>query len=78
MAEGFDVPIIETIEKWSEIKLEDGAVLRIKPNVLSVIRVTDQYDPDGNPVYALRSSQVMTVVSAPERYRKGGKPTQVQ
>jgi hypothetical protein len=78
MAEGFDVPITESTEKWSEIHLEDGSILRIKPNVISVIRITGQYDQDGNPLYALKSSQVMTVVSAPERLRQGAKAEKLQ
>jgi hypothetical protein len=78
MAEGFDVPIITSTEKWSEIQLEDGTVLRIKPNVISAIRVNGQYDQDGNPMYAIKSSQVMAVVSAPDHLRKGAQVSKIQ
>ncbi len=78
IAEGFEIPITESTEKWSEIHLEDGSVLRIKPNVISAIRITGQYDQDGNPMYALKSSQVMAVVSAPEHLRKDAKVPKVQ
>jgi hypothetical protein len=70
--EGVEVGISESTEKWSEVKLADGSILRIKPNVLGVVRLDNQYDPEGNPLYALRSSQVMTVAEAPAHLRKGG------
>ncbi len=76
--DGFEVPILESNEKWSEIRLEDGTILRVKPNVLSVIRVTGQYDQEGNPMYALKSAQVMTIASVPEELRKGAKVGKIQ
>lgn len=73
--EGFEVPVLESTERWTEIALEDGTKLRVKPTVLAAIRVTGQYDQEGNPMYALKSSQVMMVSSAPEHLRKGAKTT---
>ena len=71
MADGYEVPIIEVTERWSDITLEDGTVLRVKPNVLGVTRVDNQYDPEGNPLYALKSSQIMMVTSVLPHLRKG-------
>jgi hypothetical protein len=73
MADGSEVSISESTERWSEIHLEDGSVLRVKPNVLAAVRVDSQFDQDGNPVYALKTGLTMTVASAPEHLRKGGK-----
>jgi hypothetical protein len=78
MIEGNEVPITESTERWTELHLEDGAIIRVKPNVLSAIRVDDQYDQDGNPMYALKGSQTMTIVSVPEHMRKGNKGAKVQ
>jgi len=69
--EGVDVSIKEATERWSEVVLDDGTTLRIKPNILGVVRVDNQYDQDGNPLYALRSSQVMAVVHVEPHLRKG-------
>ena len=44
--------------------MEDGAIIRIKPMVVGVIRVEGQWDQEGNPVYALKGGpNLMSVVS---------------
>lgn len=70
-ADGLEVTIKETTERWSEVTLEDGATLRLKPNVLSVVRIDGQYDPEGNPLYVLKSNQVMMVANVPAHLRRG-------
>jgi hypothetical protein len=69
-----EVAVAESTERWSEVHLEDGTVLRLKPVVVGAIRVDGQYDQDGNPVYSLKVNQIMIVGSAPEHLRKGGSP----
>jgi len=46
-------------------------VLRLKPVVVGAVRIEGHYDPDGNPMYALKANQVMIVTSAPDHLRKG-------
>lgn len=72
--EGYEVPISESTEKWTEIKLEDGSVLRLKPNVFKVTRVDDKWDAEGNPIYAVNHTITMTIASAPDRLRKPADP----
>jgi hypothetical protein len=74
MTDGFDVPVVESTERWTEIKLEDGSILRIKASVLSAIRVQGQFDNDGNPMYALKSNISMVVVDAPDNLKRGYVP----
>ncbi|HUE03011.1 MAG TPA: hypothetical protein VMR62_25810 [Bryobacteraceae bacterium] len=76
--DAFEVPILESTERWSELTLEDGAVIRIKPMIVGVIRVEGQWDQDGNPVYALRGGpNLMSIVSVPDRLKKPvGRTTQ--
>ena len=69
-AEGTSVPILESVERWSEIKLDDGSVLRVKPNVIAVARVKDHWDGSGNPIYAVRTQDTIVVASAPEELRR--------
>lgn len=71
VAEGFEVPVLESTERWTEVKLEDGSVLRIKPTVVSAIRVQGQYDQEGNPMYALKATNAMMVAEAPEHLKRG-------
>jgi hypothetical protein len=71
LVDAFEVSVSESTERWTEIRLDDGSVLRLKPVVLSALRLVDRFDPDGNPLYLLKVNQVMTVASAPEHLRKG-------
>jgi len=71
MVDGFEVPVVESTERWTEIKLEDGSVLRLKPTIISAVRVSGQYDPDGNPMYALKATNAMVVAEAPDHLKRG-------
>jgi hypothetical protein len=68
--DGTDVGIKESTERWSDVLLEDGTTLRIKPNVIMVTRIDGHYDPEGNPLYALNANQIMTAVNVPAHLRK--------
>lgn len=70
LVDALEVEIEESSEKWTEIKLTDGTTIRVKPVVLSVLRLEDQFDQEGNPVYQLKSSLVMTA-SVPDHLKKG-------
>lgn len=68
---GDDVPVKETTERWTDIALEDGSTMRLKTNVLSVIRLDGQYDPEGNPLYVVKTNNVMVITNVPAHLRKG-------
>jgi hypothetical protein len=70
IVEGWEVPVAESIERWTEAKLEDGSVLRIKPSIISAIRVPGQFDPEGNPMYILRATNTVMIVEASELHKK--------
>lgn len=70
VVDAVEVEVLEATERWTDIKLADGTSLRIKPVVLSVIRVEGQYDQEGDPVYQMKANQVMTA-SVPEHLKKG-------
>jgi hypothetical protein len=57
-------------EEWSIVEVSDGTIIRMKPVPTIVVKVVDQYDPAGNPVYTVQTSNVMAV-SAPEELKKG-------
>jgi hypothetical protein len=56
-------------ENWNEYLLDDGTVIRLKLVVTEAVRVDGQYDPEGNPLYLVKSTNVMGV-SAPEHLRR--------
>ena len=52
-------------EHWNEYLVDDGSVLRLKLVATEVIRLDGQFDQEGNPLYMVNSTNVLTV-SAPE------------
>jgi hypothetical protein len=77
LLDGFEVDITESTERWSEIHLGDGSILRLKPSVVSATRIEGQYDQDGNPLYMIKAAQMMSVASAPEQLRRPPKGSKV-
>ncbi len=68
--EGRDVDISESTERFSELRLEDGTILRVKPSVLQVTRLVEQWDPEGNPIYVVRSQNLVLVSEAPAELKR--------
>jgi hypothetical protein len=56
-------------EYWNEYLADDGTVIRMKLVVTEVLRIDGQYDPEGNPAYLVKSSNV-TAISAPDELRR--------
>jgi len=69
VVDGTPVQILESTERWCDVKLEDGTTLRIKPVIMSVSRIDGHYDNEGNPMYAVQAGQTMTA-DAPDHLRK--------
>ncbi len=64
-----DVDFETLKEDWNEYRLEDGTVLKFKTVVSSIIR-TEDYDPmTGDPVYHVRSTNILRVKVTPEMKR---------
>lgn len=55
-------------EEWNEYEIVDGSTIRMKLVITAVAR-TDEYDAEGNPVYVIKSSNVVNV-SVPENLKK--------
>jgi len=64
--EGTEVEIIESKEPWSEITLSDGTIFRMKQTVVQVIRLDNEFDPEGNPIYVTRTAPIMIMKSVAE------------
>lgn len=47
-------------EKWSVYALEDGTTLKVKPVVTDVLKIEGAWDQNGNPVYSIKSSLVVS------------------
>jgi hypothetical protein len=73
--EGTELSFRSSGENWNEYLIDDGTVVRLKLVVTDVLRVDGNYDPLGNPIYLVQSTNVMSV-SAPEdlKRKEGGEP----
>ena len=78
LVDGFEVNVAESTERWTEVKLEDGSVLRVKPVIMRALRLEERYDPEGNPLYSLRINPIMVVTSAPDHLRQPPKDSGFQ
>ena len=64
------IDIVESIERFNEVRLDDGTVLRVKLVTTEVTRIDDRWDAEGNPMYAIKSHNVVSVVEAPENLKR--------
>ncbi len=67
----YDVPILESNEKVSEVKLEDGTILYVKASPISVLRIDGVWDAHNNPMYSVQSNTVIGVKHAPTQLKRG-------
>ena len=59
----------ETVrEEYNAYKLADGAMIRMKTVVTSIIR-TEEFTPDGEPMYVVNSQNVL-VADVPEGLKR--------
>lgn len=59
-----EVEVLEAKEAWSEYRLSDGTVLRVKPIVIAITRLEDAEADNGEPVYNLKTMLVTDVRGA--------------
>ncbi len=69
--DGLEVRFRSNHEEWNEYTLEDGTTLRMKAVVSEIIRLNDEYDQEGNPIYVVKSGN-MLVVKAPDNLKRRG------
>lgn len=68
--EGDEVDFDVVEEGWNVYKLKDGSTLKIKLVLAGVIKVRNQYDPIGNPIYMINSTNVVRVTDVPPELKR--------
>ncbi len=63
------IDVTQSGERWNEYLLDDGTFLKVKLVLTNVYRVDGQYDTEGNPVYILQSTNVVSA-NAPQNLRR--------
>lgn len=70
ISEGLDMDFKTIKEEWNEYQTNDGTIIRMKVVVTNIVKLTEKYDKEGNPIYLVKSSNVLSI-SAPEKLKKG-------
>jgi hypothetical protein len=63
------IDINSSQENWNQYLLSDGTVVKLKVVATEAVRVDGEYDAEGNPIYFVKSTNVMNVI-APDNLRK--------
>jgi hypothetical protein len=58
------IDINSSQEQWNQYLLSDGTVIKLKPVATEVVRIDGEYDQEGNPVYLLKSTNVVNVIAS--------------
>ena len=72
------IEIVEIDDPPVRIVLADGTILRLKTDVIEVTRFNDEWDQDGNPLYTVRSGNIVGVLESPEDLRKNAPEGSIQ
>ena len=59
--DGDDVSFSIVKEDWNTYQLHDGTEIRVRLIVHQVVKIPDEVDEQGNPVYVVRSNNVLIV-----------------
>jgi hypothetical protein len=66
--EATPIDVNQSSEKWNDYLLEDGTVLKMKLILKKVLRVDNEHDAEGNPVYVMQSTNV-SAITAPKNLK---------
>lgn len=70
MVEGETVSFVTDGEQWNNYTLADGSTLKVKIVMMDIVRLVDQYNENGDPIYLFSAQQVIGVVPNQELKRK--------
>jgi predicted RNA-binding protein with PUA domain len=56
-------------ENWNVYKLEDGSKLKMRSVVAQIIRIENEYNPQGDPIYLVNSQNIVSA-DVPDHLKK--------
>jgi hypothetical protein len=71
-----EIDFVEDKEFWNEYKLADGTTLKVKL-VLRGVKRLKRYEPDGSPIYAINSINVVRAVDVPDKLKTKPKKSEI-
>lgn len=64
------IDVNQTNEYWNQYLLDDGTVIKMKLVATKILRIDNKYDKEGNPVYFVQSTNVLSVNASDSLKRK--------
>jgi hypothetical protein len=68
--EGVVVEFDPVPEPWTPYELKDGSRLKLKLSLLEVVRLNNEFGPNGEPVYSFTAQNIINVDPAENLKRK--------
>jgi len=59
----------EGAERWTTYILGDGTQMKVKAVVADIVRIENEYAPNGDPLYTV-NAQIVVNTNSPENLRK--------
>ena len=57
-------------EEWNVYELKDGSTIKAKLVVTAILRLNGEFNAEGDPMYIIKSTNLVTSVDVPEHLRK--------
>ena len=64
------VEVLDITDPPTRISLEDGSELRLKLDVVEILRLREAWDNEGHPQYVVKSGTHMAVLDSPDHLKK--------
>ena len=74
LMEADDIDFTEEEENWNVYKLADGTTLKVKL-ILRGVKRLKKWNPDGNPLYVISSTNVVRLADVPKELKAKPKPS---
>ena len=70
LVDGLEISVAESTERFCDVRLEDGTLLKAKLSIVSAVRLDEQWDDQGNPIYVVKSQNFITVADSPDEFKR--------
>lgn len=64
------VEVNQANEHWNQYLLDDGTIMKLKSVATDIVRLLDAYTNDGDPVYVIKSGNIVTATCPDNLKRK--------
>jgi len=68
--DGVPISIDHMREEWNQYVLSDQTLLKARLIVTEVIRLVDEFTPEGDPVYVIKSANIVATECPPDLRRR--------